>query len=100
LLNAKDALKEENTKKSAFGNLGVSGGTNIVDVNKGDGSQNKVFKDEFKDVEDRKPSSEGLAREYNGEMIGVAGDDIFLMMNKRYKIKNDHDTFISVEAAR
>jgi len=100
LLNAKDALKEENTKKSAFGNLGISGGTNIVDVNKGEGSQNKVFKDEFKDVEDRKPSSEGLAREYNGEMIGVAGDDIFLMMNKRYKIKNDHDTFISVEAAR
>lgn len=101
LLNPKDALKEENSKKNVLGgSFGSSlGGTNIVDVNKNEGSQNKVFKDNLKDVDNRKPSSEGLAREYKGEMIGVAGDDIFLMMNKRYKFKNEQDSFISVEAA-
>jgi len=99
LLSAKDALKED-SKKSSFGGLGLSsGGTNVVDVNKSEGSQNKVFKDNLKEVENRKPSSEGLAREYKGEMIGVAGDDIFLMMNKRYKFKNEQDSFISAEAA-
>lgn len=40
-------------------------------------------------------STEGLSREFNGELIGVAGDDIFKMMNRRYKLKTSQDTFIA-----
>ncbi len=43
----------------------------------------------------RIPAGEGLTRDFNGEAIGVAGDDIFNMMNRRYKVKTAQDTFIS-----
>jgi hypothetical protein len=43
----------------------------------------------------REPASaEGLAKGFNGELIGVAGDDIFKMMNRRYKLKSAQDSFI------
>lgn len=36
----------------------------------------------------------GLQKNYNGEPIGVAQDDIFLMMSRRYKLKDSQDTFL------
>lgn len=73
--------------------------------NSGFGSYSAVTKpankdttsDQLKAVEpkDRTPSSEGLVKEFNGELIGVSGDDIFLMMNRRYKLKKDQDSFIA-----
>lgn len=39
-------------------------------------------------------SVEGLSREFNGERIGVAGDDIFKMMNRRYRLKTVQESFI------
>ncbi|MBC7742808.1 MAG: hypothetical protein H7061_11455, partial [Bdellovibrionaceae bacterium] len=47
-----------------------------------------------KDISKRKPSSEGLTREFHGDTIGAAGDDIFSMMNRRYKLKAEQDTFM------
>ncbi|MFZ3231811.1 MAG: hypothetical protein WA160_16515 [Pseudobdellovibrio sp.] len=45
----------------------------------------------------RKPSSSnaGLIKNFNGENIGIANDDIFKMMNKRYNLKTAQDSFIS-----
>lgn len=44
----------------------------------------------------REPATaEGLAKGFNGELIGVAGDDIFKMMNRRYKLKTAQDSFIT-----
>jgi|GEM_PF-5234734 len=40
-------------------------------------------------------SVEGLAKDFNGEQIGVSGDDIFKMMNRRYKLKATQDNFIA-----
>jgi len=40
-------------------------------------------------------SAEGLAKDFNGELIGVAGDDIWKMMNRRYKLKTAQDSFMS-----
>ncbi len=40
-------------------------------------------------------SVEGLAKDFHGEQIGVAGDDIFKMMNRRYKLKASQDHFIA-----
>lgn len=35
----------------------------------------------------------GMSKNYNGEPIGVAGDSIFLMMNRRYQLKETQDSF-------
>jgi len=43
----------------------------------------------------RNPAGAGLTRDFNGEAIGAAGDDIFSMMNRRYKMKTAQDSFIS-----
>lgn len=37
---------------------------------------------------------EGLVRDFNGDAIGIAGDDIFKMVNKRYILKSAQDSFI------
>lgn len=41
-------------------------------------------------------ASEGLTKDFNGEMIGAAGDDIFKMMNRRYRLKAKQDSFLMV----
>ena len=40
-------------------------------------------------------AAEGLAKDFNGEQIGVAGDDIWKMMNRRYRLKETQDSFVS-----
>lgn len=45
---------------------------------------------------DRDPSSlAGMQKNYNGEPIGVSADSIFLMMNRRYKVKESQESFYS-----
>lgn len=45
---------------------------------------------------DRDPSSlAGMQKNYNGEPIGVAADSIFLMMARRYKVKESQESFYS-----
>jgi hypothetical protein len=39
--------------------------------------------------------SEGLVRDFNGETIGVQGENIFKMMKRRYLLKDKQDSFIS-----
>lgn len=44
----------------------------------------------------RDPSNfAGMQKNYNGEPIGVAADSIFLMMNRRYKVKESQESFFS-----
>jgi hypothetical protein len=38
----------------------------------------------------------GMSKNYNGEPIGVAADSIFLMMNRRYKVKESQDSFFGI----
>lgn len=40
-------------------------------------------------------AAEGLAKDFNGELIGVAGDNIWKMMNRRYKLKTAQDAFMA-----
>lgn len=37
----------------------------------------------------------GMSKSFNGELIGVSGDSIFGMMNRRYKLKENQDSFFS-----
>lgn len=43
-------------------------------------------------------SAEGLVRDFNGENIGVQGDDIFKMMKRRYLLKDKQDSFMTSTA--
>lgn len=44
---------------------------------------------------DRGPADvKGLQKKYGDSFIGVANDDIFTMMNRRYNLKSSQDTFI------
>ncbi|WP_413289337.1 hypothetical protein [Bdellovibrio sp. HCB337] len=48
---------------------------------------------------DRDPAQvAGMQKNYNGEPIGVAGDSIFKMMNRRYKTKENQNTFLDESA--
>ena len=69
-----------------------SGSLNLDTANSG---ANKKFGDKLQDVASRRPTSEGLTRDFNGDLIGAAGDDIFTMMNRRYKLKDEQDSFIA-----
>lgn len=42
----------------------------------------------------------GLSTNYRGEPIGVASDDIFQMISRRYRLKDQQDSFISGWAPR
>lgn len=49
---------------------------------------------------DRNPTSvAGMTKKFNGELIGVSGDSIFDMMNRRYKKKSDDGAFYDVSAS-
>ncbi len=89
-LDAKKELKDANTEKPSSLDFGDSGGTSSIQnsANKLNGNANAD-----KNAK-RAPTSEGLTRSFNGESIGAAGDDIFSMMNRRYKLKTAQDTFI------
>lgn len=46
----------------------------------------------------RKPAQvSGLTKKFNGDPIGVAGDSIFLMMSRRYKLKSSQKTFLGAD---
>ncbi|MFN8792369.1 MAG: hypothetical protein ACK5Y2_13025 [Bdellovibrionales bacterium] len=40
----------------------------------------------------------GLSKNFNGDPIGVAGDSIFVMMSRRYQLKNSQNTFLGAES--
>lgn len=96
--DAKAALTKENSKGDnaggAFGENGAGGGAG----GKGSALNANGKAGSGKDIGGGKrdpASAEGLAKEFNGDMIGVAGDDIFKMMNRRYKLKASQDNFIA-----
>ncbi len=87
------SLGKDGDKK--YGDFSSSGSANTVaiDANK---DTHKKFGDKLGEaVAERRPSSEGLSRDYKGDLIGAAGDDIFSMMKRRYNLKNEQDSFIA-----
>lgn len=92
-LNAKAALAEENT--GITGTFGDAGGTGNMSKGNGMNANGSVGNAKLMEGTGREPASaEGLVKDFNGELIGVAGDDIFKMMNRRYKLKTAQDSFI------
>ncbi len=87
-LDAKKDLKDMNSLSDELSVLsgagGAGGGANGLN---GSGAGEK-------DLKKRDPAAQGLTKDFNGESIGAAGDDIFSMMNRRYKLKTAQDSFI------
>lgn len=46
---------------------------------------------------DPKPTVAGMMKSYNGELIGVSGDSLFEMMNRRYQQKSKEEAFLRPE---
>jgi hypothetical protein len=80
---------------------GAGDGSGLADGEGYDGSGGKLLdKNKIGATGLRGPAAAtvaGLTTSYNGERIGVAADDIFLMVNRRYKVKNDQDSFITAD---
>lgn len=81
-LSGLDGLGEDSAGKSA-----AAGGAGNGSA---DGSEFDADKNKRKIA-----AAEGLAKDFNGELIGVAGDDIFKMMNRRYVLKVKQDSFMA-----
>lgn len=81
-LSGLDGLGEDSAggKSSAIGGTGNGG----ADGSELDANKRNVAS-----------AAEGLAKDFNGELIGVAGDDIFKMMNRRYVLKAKQDAFMA-----
>jgi hypothetical protein len=98
--NLKNDLKSKTADKPTdFGGFAISGsGTETIRSNDGkNGAGGTLGSRSIGGSENaqRTPAGEGLVRDFNGETIGVAGDDIFSMMNRRYKTKTVQGSFIS-----
>lgn len=52
-----------------------------------------------KDRDPAAASVAGMTKNFNGELIGVAGDDIFQMMARRYQQKSKEDSFLPPESS-
>lgn len=95
---AKEDLKNaSNGKSTNFGGDTIGSGAEISSASAGNASGalgSKAIGDGLGDGK-RNPAGAGLTRDFNGETIGAAGDDIFSMMNRRYKMKTAQDSFIS-----
>ena len=99
-LNEDAGLSDEKSGLSGIGDLpemtedasaaSANAGTENLGNGDADGSSIEIGGGKRKTA-----SAEGLARNFNGELIGVAGDDIFKMMNRRYQLKSNQDTFIN-----
>ncbi len=92
-------LKKRNTDFTGMAMAGSGSGSGSGEGKNGAlGSSGKLDSNNIgggKGGKDRNPAGEGLTRDFNGEAIGSAGDDIFSMMNRRYKMKTSQDSFLS-----
>ncbi|OFZ28588.1 MAG: hypothetical protein A2622_05710 [Bdellovibrionales bacterium RIFCSPHIGHO2_01_FULL_40_29] len=91
-------IKDELIKASNFGSSGANGGGGTMTIKLGEESSNSedLGIKNMADSNKRKlASDEGLVRNFNGDHIGIANDDIFRMMKRRYNLKTAQDTFIS-----
>jgi hypothetical protein len=96
----KDLKNAGYDKGSDFGGFSISGmgGSGGSDFDRKNGGSGKGVNGNLSGKGmggGRNPAGEGLTRDFNGEAIGAAGDDIFSMMNRRYKMKTAQDSFIS-----
>lgn len=98
-----DAQASGNGKDGTDGALGNSGGDaggggvvkNAEAESNGDANLAAKDMDGKGNRNPASDSADGLVKDFNGELIGAAGDDIFKMMNRRYNLKAAQDSFLA-----
>ncbi|HPI41532.1 MAG TPA: hypothetical protein PLJ21_12050 [Pseudobdellovibrionaceae bacterium] len=85
-------------KDGQGGGGGYGGGSGITDiVVVEDGAGEDLYGNNGKNGKDKQPRDPagvaGMSKSYYGTPIGVAMDNIFLMMNRRYIVKDKQNTF-------
>lgn len=98
----KNGFGSPNMADTFSGGAGVSGTTadGSTEGYDGSGGAGKGNGDQTTDLNKRAPASSlvaGLTTKYQGENIGVAADDIFSMVTRRYTLKNQQDSFITAD---
>lgn len=100
---AKDLLADENAKKLAakfvVKNLSGGGGGFNGFGDMAAGAPQQLASPDATQVNaaaaKREPANlAGLNKKFRGELIGIAMDDIFSMMNRRYKLKDEQNSFM------
>lgn len=105
-MNAANKKAAEITEKLKIGSLtesagyedgGGSGSSKFASSGEDTGSQfGGVAGGGVGATNEREPANlAGMQKDYNGEPIGVAADSIFLMMSRRYKVKEGQEAFFS-----
>lgn len=92
-----DIAKRQGVASGTGGAESYSGSGNL---NEGSNSADGISGAKKVDANNRTPASTlvaGLTSKYKGENIGVAADDIFLMVTRRYQLKHQQDSFITPE---
>ena len=83
----------DDLKAPEFGSFGAGGAGGTMTIKTDVPSESSALG--TKDLGNKRDlASEGLVRNFNGDVIGISNDDIFKMMNKRYNLKTEQDTFI------
>ncbi len=84
----------EDLKMPDFGSFNSAGGSGTMTIKAPQDSDSGALGVKDANGNKRDLASEGLVRDFNGDVIGIANDDIFRMMSKRYNMKSEQDTFI------
>lgn len=97
----KDVMQQLNkhnkdaTGKGIAADKADDSGTSSVGVASNSGGAGSGFSEAPKIGINRNPNQvNGMAKLYNGEKIGVSGDSLFDMMNRRYKLHSERGSFI------
>ena len=91
-LSAASLLAKKNSGPNSYSdNTGTASNKSGSSPLTPNGSTAKLINDKERSL----ASAEGLVRDFNGEAIGISNDDIFRMMNRRYKLKASQDNFIA-----
>ncbi len=90
--------KVKATKENGYEEGGGSGGGSAVATasdEEGSSAQDSSGKMQRSiSAETSAASVAGLSKNFNGEAIGVAGDNIFSMVSRRYKLKDSQEAFL------
>lgn len=90
-----DAQKDLNALNKGLGNFDMgSGSTTTIKSGAAETEKSGLGVKDLSKRHRTPAGDEGLVKNFNGDSIGIANDDIFKMMNKRYILKSTQDSFI------
>lgn len=92
---AKNGLNAKGELKGMITNTMSGAGAAVAPAaSSGAASVMKIDRDKYGPAVREPASAEGLTKDYHGDTIGADGDDVFKMINRRYRVKKLQNIFI------